>query len=132
VNKIIQKLDVIEEVNSIPIEKNRELIAFSEGSPGQYITNIKYWLDISNELRQKLEIKLTNQIEILKLAKEITDELNIDQQIWFINFQQNKMWEKENDFKTVQILEELRRQLISFVQPRLAWEVALLEINFTN
>jgi len=32
----------------------------------------------------------------------------------------------------IQKLEELRRQLITYVQPRLAWEVTLLEMNFSN
>ena len=97
VNKIIQKLEVVKEINEIPREKIQDLIAFSNGSPGKYITNLQYWVDISSALKQKLEVKLTNKIEILKLAKEITDELNIEQQLWFINFQQNRIWEKEND-----------------------------------
>ena len=132
VNKIIQKLEVVKEINEIPREKIQDLIAFSNGSPGKYITNLQYWLDISSALKQKLEVKLTNKIEILKLAKEITDELNIEQQLWFINFQQNRIWEKENDSTMILKLEELRKQLLTYVQPRLAWEVNLLEMNFNN
>ena len=52
---------------------HNELIRFSDGSPGKYLTNQQYWLDMSTTLREKLEIKLTNKIEALKLAKEITD-----------------------------------------------------------
>ena len=129
VNKIIQKLEIVEEINEIPREKIQELIAFSDGSPGKYLTNLQNWLEISSELRQKLEIKLTNKIELLKLAKEITDELNIEQQLWFINFQQNRIWEKESNSIMVKKLEALRKQLLTYVQPRLAWEVTLLEIN---
>ena len=132
VNKIIQKINVIENINEIPREKIQELISFSDGSPGRYLTNIQYWLDISSALRQNTEIKLTNKIDVLKLAKYITDELNIEQQLWFINFQQNIMWEKENNSTMVIKLEELRKQLLTYVQPRLAWEITLLEINFSN
>ena len=132
VNKIIQKINVIENINEIPREKIQELISFSDGSPGRYLTNIQYWLDISSALRQNTEIKLTNKIDVLKLAKDITDELNIEQQLWFINFQQNIMWEKENNSNMVIKLEELRKQLLTYVQPRLAWEITLLEINFSN
>ena len=32
----------------------------------------------------------------------------------------------------VKKLEDLRKQLLTHVQPRLAWEVALLEINFID
>ena len=132
VNYIIQKIEVLEGLNNIPKKNIKELISFSNGSPGGYITNIKNWLCISNALRQKLDIKLTNQIEVLKLAKEITDELNIEQQLWLINFEQTRLWEREHNSTKVNILEELRNQLLNYVQPRLAWEVTLLEINFIN
>ena len=132
VNKIIQKLEFVQEKNEIPNEKIKEIIAFSDGSPGKYLTNLQYWLEISSALRQKLQIKLTNKIDILKLAKEITDELNIEQQLWLINFQQNIFWERENNSTMVKKLEELRKQLLTYVQPRLAWEVTLLEINFSD
>tara|TARA_B100000700_G_scaffold145964_1_gene162399 strand:- start:282 stop:1247 length:966 start_codon:yes stop_codon:yes gene_type:complete len=134
VNNIIQKLEVVQEIeiHGIPNERIQELIAFSEGSPGRYLKNIQYWIDISTALKQNLEVKLTNKIEILKLAKEITDELNIEQQLWFINFQQNRLWGKEKNSNIIQKLEELRNQLLTYVQPRLAWEVTLLEMNLSN
>ena len=132
VNTIIENFEVLKEQNDIPIENIRELISFSYGSPGRYIKNLQSWLGISSELRQKLEIKLTNQIEILKLAKEISDELNVEQQLWLIDFQQNKIWRKEKNAIAIKKLEELRKQILNYVQPRLAWEVTLLEINFLN
>jgi len=132
VNKIIQKLEAVQKIHEIPSKKMQDLIAFSDGSPGKYLKNLQYWSDISIALNQKLEIKLSNKVEVLKLAKEITDELNIEQQLWLINFQQNRIWEKENNLSVIKKLEDLRKQLLNYVQPRLAWEVTLLEINFNN
>ncbi len=132
VKNIIQQLEIIQEIDDVSNERIEELIAFSFGSPGRYLTNLQNWLGISSELRQKLEIKLTNHIEALKLAKKITDELNIEQQLWYINFQQNIIWEKENNSKIVKQLEELRKQLLTYVQPRLAWEITLLEISLIS
>ena len=129
VNKIIQKLEVAEEIDEITNETMKELIDFSYGSPGRYLINLQFWLGISSSLRQKLEIKFDNQIELLKLAKEITDELNIEQQLWLVDFEQNRVWIKKNNSNTVKKLEDLRKQLLNYVQPRLAWEVTLLEIN---
>ena len=129
VNKIIQKLEVAEEIDEITNEKIKELIDFSNGSPGRYLINLQFWLGISSSLRQKLEIKFDNQIELLKLAKEITDELNIEQQLWLVDFEQNRVWIKKNNSNIVKKLEDLRKQLLNYVQPRLAWEVTLLEIN---
>ena len=132
VNKIIEKSEVVQEIDDIPSKKIKELIDFSYGSPGRCIVNLQFWLSLSTSLRQKLEIQLNNPIELLKLAKEITDELNIEQQLWLIDFQQNRAWIKEKNSNIVIQLEELRKQLLKFVQPRLAWEVTLLEINFLN
>ncbi len=129
VEKIVQQFEFSPEINDIPNEKIKELIAFSNGSPGTYQTNIKYWLGISNKVRQKLDTGLKNPIQVLTLAKEITDELNIDQQLWLINFQQNRIWERENNSILVQKLEGLRKQLLTHVQPRIAWEITLLEMN---
>ena len=132
VNKIIQKLEVTEEIDEITNEKIKELIDFSHGSPGRYLINLQFWLGISSSLRQKLEIKFDNQIELLKLAKEITDELNIEQQLWLVDFEQNRVWIKKNNSNIVKKLEDLRKQLLNYVQPRLAWEVTLLEINLNT
>ena len=129
VHKIIQKLEGVQKIHEIPSKKMQDLIAFSDGSPGKYLKNLQYWSDISIALEQKLELKSTNKVELLKLGKKITDELNIEQQLWLINFQQNRIWEKESNSTIVKKLEELRKQLLTYVQPRLAWEVTLLEIN---
>ena len=131
VNQIIHELEVLHDKDEIPNEKIKELINFSNGSPGKYLINLQSWLGISNSLRQKLKFKLNNKIELLKLAKEITDELNIEQQLWLIDFEQNINWERERNSDLVNKLEELRKQLLNYVQPRLAWEVTLLELNLT-
>jgi len=132
VNKIIQKLEYVKEINEIPNENIKELIDFSHGSPGRYLINIQIWLGISSQLRQKLRVKLNNRIDLMKLAKEITDELNVEQQLWLIDFEQNRIWVNEKNSYLVKRLEELKKQLLGYVQPRLAWEVTLLEINLID
>ena len=46
----------------------------------------------------------------------------------WINWWQQQLWARGAGERPLQRLETLRRQLLSFVQPRLAWEVALLEL----
>ncbi len=132
VNKIIDKLEAVQEKDDIHSEKIKELINFSYGSPGRYLINVQNWLSISSHLRQKLDIQSTNQIELLELAKEITEELNIEQQLWLIDYQQYRAWIKEKNSTKVKHLEELRKHLLKYVQPRLAWEITLSEINFID
>ena len=44
------------------------------------------------------------------------------------NWWQLRLWRQRQDPAPLQRLERLRRQLRAYVQPRLAWEVALLEL----
>ena len=111
VSRIIDKLETFQEIDDIPSEIIKELIDFSYGSPGRYLLNIQSWLSISNSLRQKLEIQLDNPIELLQLAKEITDELDLEQQLWLIDFQQNKTWIKERNSNIIKQL-DFYKQLI--------------------
>ena len=129
VKNIINKSTFVQEKDEITEEIIEDLIDFSYGSPGRYMINLKYWLSISGPIREKLDMELNNKIELLKLAKEITDELNMEQQLWIIDFKQYKSWAKKQDSNIVRRLELLRRHLLKFVQPRLAWELTLLEIN---
>tara|TARA_Y100001968_G_scaffold164515_1_gene150573 strand:- start:771 stop:1730 length:960 start_codon:yes stop_codon:yes gene_type:complete len=132
VKKIIHPINVSQNMNNISSEQLQVLMDFSYGSPGKYQINLQYWSALSIPLKQKIEVKLTNPIELLELAKLITDELNLEQQIWLISYLQNKIWRKEKSSYRVKKLEELRKQILSFVQPRLAWEVCLLEMNLNN
>jgi DNA polymerase-3 subunit delta' len=64
----------------------------------------------------------------LELARELTEALDGEQQLWLLDWWQIALWRRHPDPAPLQRLEQLRRQLRSFVQPRLAWEVALLEL----
>ena len=132
VKNVINKLKFTQETDNIDEELIADLIDFSCGSPGRYISNFKCWLSISGQLREKLDMQLNSKIELLQLAKQITDELNIEQQLWVIDFKQYRSWVKKRDSKIVKRLELLRRHLLKFVQPRLAWEITLLEINLND
>jgi DNA polymerase-3 subunit delta' len=55
--------------------------------------------------------------------------LEVEQQLWLLDWWQTHLWRSRPDPVPLQRLERLRRQLRSFVQPRLAWEVALLELS---
>jgi len=68
-------------------------------------------------------------MEALALARDLCEALDGEQQLWLINWWQQQLWSRGAGERPLQRLETLRRQLLSFVQPRLAWEVALLELT---
>ena len=97
----------------------------------------------AGSLRQ-LDSKITAQrpLRIYCYAPGYIEGINFDTQIDFL--QQLPKWgfpvnPNVKLGKGIEFLksyynkaEELRKQLLTYVQPRLAWEVALLEINFIN
>ena len=115
-------LDIYEELNL------QDFINSANGSPGKILEDIKLWKELPNEIKEKLDFPLSDNLEILKLAKIISDELDIDQQIFLINFIQQKYWAKTKNKEIIKKLESLKVYLKGFIQPRLAWEVTLLKI----
>ena len=106
----------------------KDLIHSANGSPGKILNDIKIWNLIPNDIKDNLDLPLTDNLEILKIAKLISEELEIDQQIFLVNITQKKWWEKTKNVNIIKKLEDLKLHLKSFIQPRLAWEVTLLKI----
>ena len=106
----------------------KDLINLANGSPGKIIKDIKIWNELPNEIKNNLDFPLTDNLEILKISKVISETLNINQQIFFINLVQKRCWEKTKNKDLVKKLEDLKVHLRDTIQPRLAWEVALLKM----
>ncbi len=106
----------------------QDLINLANGSPGKLLNNIQFWNEFPNEIKDNLDFPSNDNLEILNMAKLITDELEIDQQVFLINLIQNKWWYKTKKVSILNKLEILKSHLKNFIQPRLAWEVTLLKI----
>ena len=106
----------------------KDLIHSANGSPGKIINNIKIWNELPDEIKNNLDFPLSDKLEILKISKIISEELDMNQQIFLINFVQKKCWEKTKNKNIINKLEGLKVYLKNFIQPRLAWEVTLLRI----
>ena len=68
-------------------------------------------------------------MEALALARDLCEALDGEQQLWLIGWWQHRLWNSGSSALRLKRLDMLRSQLLSFVQPRLAWEVALLDLN---
>jgi DNA polymerase-3 subunit delta' len=100
----------------------------ANGSPGKILKDIEIWNQLPNEIKENLDFPLSDNLEILKITKLISEELDIDQQMFLINFVQHKCWVKTRNKNIIKKLENLKVHLKGFIQPRLAWEVTLLKI----
>ena len=107
----------------------QDLINFANGSPSLLLKNIEIWNDLSEEFISKLNSPIKNNIEILELSKLISEQLDINQQVYLVSFIQIAWWRKTKNINVVKKLESLKILLQKNVQPRLGWEITLLKIS---
>ena len=105
-----------------------ELVALASGSPGALIEHVRVWGTIPEDLRERLKHPPQTPLDALALARDVCEQLEGEQQLWLISWWQTVLWWQQLDRAPVERLNRLRQQLLSFVQPRLAWEVTLLNL----
>lgn len=105
-----------------------ELVALASGSPGALIEHVRVWGTIPEDLRERLKHPPQTPLDALALARDVCEQLEGEQQLWLISWWQTVLWRQQLDRVPVERLNRLRQQLLSFVQPRLAWEVTLLNL----
>lgn len=116
-----------------------EVIALAQGSAGQAIESFERFQSIPAELMIAVRKIPQDARTAMAIAKQITKELEVDRQLWLIDYLQNYFWNltaiapnaSHHLPKVLQHLQHLdkARELISrYVQPRLVWEVTLLQI----
>ena len=118
--------------NNIRKFKNEDLINSANGSPGQLLKNIEIWNEFSDEIINKMNYPIKNNLEILEVSKLISEKLEISQQIYLVNFIQIIWWRKTKNIGLVKKLETLKFQLRNSIQPRLAWEITFLKISIED
>lgn len=119
----VLKLNGHEEILADP-----ELIAIAQGSPGAAIAAWHQLQSIPAELLQHLKRSPTTPLEALKLAQTITTQLDGQTQLWLIDYLQHYYWQQTQQTSLMISWEKTRQCLLRYVQPRLAWECALLKL----
>jgi DNA polymerase-3 subunit delta' len=106
-----------------------ELLELAAGSPGALLQHRQQWQALPDGLAQRLSTLAASPVEALGLARDLCEALDVEQQLWLLDWWQLQLWRRHLDAAQQRRLDTLRRQLRAFVQPRLAWEVALLELS---
>ena len=122
VAEVLRRLDAVE-------QDPPELLAMAAGSPGAVLEHRNRWAALPTELIPRLRHLPNEPMPALALARDVCEALDGEQQLWLINWWQQALWTSSRDVESLKRLETLRRHLLSFVQPRLAWEVALLDLT---
>ena len=107
-----------------------ELLELAAGSPGALLRCRQAWADLPEGLTARLLdlAAAAEPLQALALARDLAEALDAEQQLWLLGWWQLALWRRQAPVAQLQRLERLRSQLRAYVQPRLAWEVALLEL----
>lgn len=105
------------------------VMALAQGSPGEAIAAFEQLQACPPEIVQSLQHLPGTPRELLTLAKTIPQTLDTPTQLWLIGYLQQFYWQHHQSSQGLQLLEKARRALLSYVQPRLVWEVTLLAIG---
>lgn len=116
-------------LESAPPQDSPALLALAGGSPGALLAHRREWDRLPDGLAARLQEVPTNPLGALDLAREVSEGLEGDQQLWILNWWQTWLWHQHCNPHHMARLEVLRKHLLGHVQPRLAWEVALLELG---
>ena len=105
------------------------LMFISNGSPGRLLDNLEIWNQIPEKIKNDINMPLKSFENILLLAKNISSNLNLDHQKLLLDYTQRNWWVKTRDKRIAEVLESIKTNISSNIQPRTSWEVGLLKIK---
>jgi len=129
---------VLQRVGQTEILAHPEILQLAQGSPGAAIAHWQKLQEIPTELLQQTLQPPRSHRDALSLARQIGQTIELESQLWLIDFVQHQYWQHHStatDPKTfhsntasLQQLEKAREHLLHNVNPRLVWEVTLMQM----
>ena len=126
-----QMAQVLTQTDNRQILTQPEVLAIAQGSPGQAIASWRQLQAMPPELLSALSSPPNSLKSALELARSITQALDTEAQLWLVDYLQQCYWQSGqiNQVDALHRLEAARRYLLSYVQPRLVWEVTLMTLR---
>ncbi len=128
-----EMLQVLQRTNQAEILQQSEILQLAQGSPGAAIAHWQKLQEIPDDLLKAFHQPIRSHREALSLARQISQTLEPEAQLWLIDYLQQIWWQPiANGMPTtthsspLQHLEKARTYLRRNVQPRLVWEVTLM------
>ncbi len=119
---------ILTQVGYGEILQQPEILTMAQGSPGQAIAAWQQLQAIPADLLAQLARPPADLKQALTLARRISKDLDTEGQLWLIEYWQQICWQQTRSPRLISALETARTHLRRFVQPRLVWEVTLMEM----
>jgi DNA polymerase III subunit delta' len=119
---------VLQQQNQTEILQHPEILALAQGSPGEAMAQWQFLQGIPAELLAQLVQLPPRRRDLLNLAREIDRTLDPEAQLWLLDYLQQAYWQ-QGAAARLPLLEAARQYLKQYVQPRLVWEVTLLNAS---
>ncbi|NER26989.1 MAG: DNA polymerase III subunit delta' [Symploca sp. SIO1C4] len=120
---------VLRQTGHQEILAHSEILALAQGSPGKAIASFTQLQAMPSELLNQLLVPPQTPRQALELAKEIDKILDLQAQLWLLDYLQQSYWQTQTEPVIIQQLEKAKQYLLNYAQPRLVWEVTLLDLN---
>ncbi len=120
--------EILTQTGNWEILQHPEVLSLAAGSPGSAIAAYQKLQTINNELLQQVKKTPKSYRNALELAKKIDEELDIEAQLWLIDYLQQSYWQQVHKRSIIEQLEKTRKNLLSYAQPRLVWEYTFLSL----
>lgn len=104
------------------------VLALAQGSPGEAIAAFEQLRSIPAPLLAQVTKLPKTPRKALELAKEIDKTLDTEAQLWLVDYLQHSYWQHQHPTSIIEHLEQARKYLLAYTQPRLVWEVTLVEM----
>ncbi|AFY67212.1 DNA polymerase III subunit delta' [Geitlerinema sp. PCC 7407] len=109
-----------------------EVLAIAQGSPGAAIVAWEQIQAMPPEILDALHQPPRSLRAALTLARQIDQTLDTEAQLWLVDFLQHRYWQQMAAHGLgshfLLRLEKTRQHLLGYAQPRLVWEVTLMEL----
>lgn len=124
---------VLRQAGQSEILQHPDILQLAQGSPGAAIVHWQQLQTVPADLLQAITQMPRTAREALSLARDIDKALEADAQRWLIDYLQHTYWHQrcttqQPNALPLSVLEQARQHLVRNVQPRLVWEVTLLNM----
>ncbi|MBU7583009.1 MAG: DNA polymerase III subunit delta' [Nostoc sp. TH1S01] len=120
---------VLLQTNHQEILQHPAVLSIAAGSPGSAIACYEQLQVIPPELLTNLASAPKSARHALELAKKIDKDLDTESQLWLIDYLQHSYWQQWHQSGIINQLEQARKALLVYAQPRLVWECTLLSVH---